>query len=57
MTVFYFNFFMNGAATLFSTIPIMIAAIQKLTTKMGTSIESNPQFGKVFTVLPTTTTV
>jgi len=42
---------------LFSTIPTMITAIQKLTARMHVSIQNNLQFGHVLIVLHTCTTV
>ena len=55
--VFYFHPFENHIATLFFTLLTMIPEIQKPTTTMHVSTQSNLQFGHVFMVLHTWTTV
>ena len=57
ITVFYFHSFMNRITTHFFTLPTMIPAIQKRTARMSVLIQSNLQFGHVFVVLHTWTTV
>jgi hypothetical protein len=55
--VFYVHLLMNQFAFLFFTLQMMIPAIQKPIGTMCVSIQSNIQFGYVFVVLHTWTTV
>jgi hypothetical protein len=57
MIVFYFDWFLNNIATLIIILPTMIPEIQKLTAKMGVSIQNNIHFGNVFKVLHTARSV
>jgi hypothetical protein len=55
--VFYFHSFMNHITTCFFTLSTMIPVIHKTIARMRVSIQSNLQFGHVFVVLHTWTTV